>query len=113
VLEVDGVAQGTRGPLATASALRARPGDARSRSSTRARALVIGSARAPHGRARRRGLDVATVDVNPVLVEVVAARWGIPGARRWTTAAGLAVARPGFDVVVFDAFQGKGCPGTS
>ncbi|MFO0932616.1 MAG: fused MFS/spermidine synthase [Planctomycetota bacterium] len=116
VLEVDGVAQGTRGPLVDGlAALRAR-GQAsaalpilhpRAR-----RALVIGlGAGALTAGLADAGLDVTTVDVNPVLVEVVAARWGIPG--RVVVDDGRRASRslaPGFDAVVLDAFQGEGLP---
>lgn len=116
VLEVDGVAQGTRGPLVDGlAALRAR-GQAsaalpilhpRAR-----RALVIGlGAGALTTGLADAGLDVTTVDVNPVLVEVVAARWGIPG--RVVVDDGRRASRslaPGFDAVVLDAFQGEGVP---
>jgi spermidine synthase len=113
---VDGVAQGTRSPFdAGLEALLARGQHVAMLPMLHpmaTRALVVGLGSGVVTQAFvDRGLDVTTIDVNPVLVDVVRERWGIPGAvvvedgraalRRLTAV---------FDLAVLDAFQGEGLP---
>ncbi len=116
VLEVDGVAQGTRGPFDAGLAVQRAAGQWSAAlpilhpRATRALVVGLGAGALTDGLAAA-GLDVTTIDVNPVLVDVVRARWGIAG--RVVVGDGRAALRHvdgDFDVVVFDAFQGEGLP---
>jgi spermidine synthase len=115
-LLVDGVAQGTRSPFdAGLEALLKRGQHVAALPMLHpmaTRALVVGLGSGVVTQAfSDRGLDVTTIDVNPVLVDVVRERWGIPGTvvvgdgraslRRLTGV---------FDLAVLDAFQGEGLP---